>query len=191
MLENLDVEVDQEPELQASEFQVGEYLRGMNRLKSLDGFELQQNRILNHEVGSKTNLDHLPTVGKRYWTLTVKGQFSCSKLVRETSLVRTFQEAGTERAVHLHCRTDDLLAKGINIHGYSLRSLRALRFKCIVWVYRFGPSSCLIFCGGRSWYGPLNDSGSSRRFRRMPKTFRLTDLTGTGDTWGSLNGPLT
>lgn len=47
-------------------------MRGMNRLKPLDGFELQQDPILYDEVGSKANLDHLAAIGQRYCALTIK-----------------------------------------------------------------------------------------------------------------------
>jgi hypothetical protein len=44
----------------------------MYRLKPLDRFKLQQDRILNQEIGSKANLDEFPSVRERYWALAVK-----------------------------------------------------------------------------------------------------------------------
>jgi hypothetical protein len=92
VLQQLDVEVDQEGVTQTGQLQIGKRLRGMNRQKTLDALEFDQNQIVDDEIDPVSGFDSQAFEINRQVNLPLEGNASKPELVAEAAIVSGLEQ---------------------------------------------------------------------------------------------------
>ena len=102
------VEIDEQPDRQLRELQIGDDLSLVYREKMLDGLDLEDQLVLHHEVEAVAAIEIDALVSHRDRNLTSCAKSTQGQLLRQAVLVSRLQQAGAEVAVYLDARADDL-----------------------------------------------------------------------------------
>ena len=100
------VEVDQKPDLDPSEFHVGQQLSFVNSLDRFDAFEFDDQSILDQNVNSIAAIELNVFVLHRSWILNLERDSISTEFVRQTLLVCGFQQSRSQESVNLDRTTD-------------------------------------------------------------------------------------
>jgi hypothetical protein len=112
-----DIEIDQQTNAAATQFQVSEQLGLMERKELGDTLQFHYYEVFNEQVNSIAVVDFQITVddGQRMFMLGPKS--SELKFISHARLVRAFKQTRTERSVHLHGGTHDLTSDVVDFHS--------------------------------------------------------------------------
>jgi hypothetical protein len=105
------IEVHQQPERAALEFQVGEKLGVMYGEKLGDGFEFDDKLAFDDEIQTVAAIELHSFVEQGHLALALEGEASLSEFVSEGFLIGRFKQAGPEFAVNLHAQADDAVTQ--------------------------------------------------------------------------------
>ena len=114
------VDVNDQSQLKAAEFQIGENLCEVQRLQSLHCFEFHDNAVFDNEVDSvrRVQLDSLISDGQPH--LMPERQSVLRELITPARVVRAFKAARPEGGVHLHRRAQNPFRdRNVQNHTYS------------------------------------------------------------------------
>src|SRR5690606_8652967 len=84
----------------------------MDRQYRFDSLDLDGD-ITDHEVDAIAKVQHLPAINGRERHLPLEGYPTEAEFFGQAKLVRRFQQARAEVAVHLDGRSDDMIREGI------------------------------------------------------------------------------
>ena len=131
-----DVEIHQEADLLVGQTKVGEKLLLVDRCDCLDGLDLDDDFIVDDQVGIETRLNGNSVVNDGDRVLTNEGQALLFQFARECRFVYRFPKPRPETGVYPECGIDDLSGRcvfdhlqavpkaGIFLAGDLLRVLR-------------------------------------------------------------------
>lgn len=107
LLEEGDVEVDEESDGQAQEFEVGDELGFVDGEEAVHGFELEDDMAVDDEVETVAAVEGEAFVGEGERNLTLDVKFAQGELMREAVLVGRFEKSRPQVAVDLDAGADD------------------------------------------------------------------------------------
>jgi hypothetical protein len=110
------VEVEQQRQLPAPQFEVGERLRSVHWEDSFDRFYLDHHSVGDKHIEPKAALKLHAFVNHRHWLLHPRRKASQSKLVRECPFVSCFGFPGSKFTMHLDGGADDFMGKLVRSH---------------------------------------------------------------------------
>ena len=89
----------------------------MNRSETFDGFQLDDNSVLNQQINSISTLEFHILVDDRDRFLAFHGQLAQCQFFREAFFVGGLQQAGPKKTVNLNCCPDDLVGNLVVHHA--------------------------------------------------------------------------
>jgi len=92
-----DVEVDQESEAMACQFEVRQNLRLVNRQQLLNGLQFNEQAVLDQQVEPQPSVQMNGAVHDRKAHLALNGKPSLPDLMRQTHFIHTFEQPGPQR----------------------------------------------------------------------------------------------
>ena len=101
------IEVDQQADLPAAEFQVGQQLRRVERDQLLNGFQLHNDAAFDEKIDSVACVQSDVLVNHWEPDLVLETQAVDGELIVKASLIRALKESGAKRGVDLHCGVDN------------------------------------------------------------------------------------
>ncbi len=113
ILEGRDVEVDEESDTLSAEPEVRQQLGLVYGFETLNGLELDDDRVVDHDVESIACVEMDPLVLERQRNLGGGRQAAEAQLINQTAPLDALQQARTEAPVHLDGGTDDLLGESL------------------------------------------------------------------------------
>jgi hypothetical protein len=102
------VEVDEQPYLETTEFQIGQYLCKMQREQFLHCFEFENDAVFDDEIDSVSGVQLNAVIDDRKPHLMCERDTVLRELIAETCVVSAFKAAGTEFAVDFESGTENL-----------------------------------------------------------------------------------
>ena len=87
----MDIKVDEEAGSKASELEVGDDLRGVDWAELVDGFEFNENFILDDQVGAETAIEGEVFVADGDFFLSRHGKTSIGEFKCEAFLINRFE----------------------------------------------------------------------------------------------------
>ena len=109
VLEAHDVEVEEEPEVDARELEVGQDLRFVDGGELANSLDFDEDHALDQQVDPIARIDEQFTVPDRELLLTLDGQPTTPEFVLETRFIGRLQESGSQGRMHMECRTQNAL----------------------------------------------------------------------------------
>ena len=109
--EDYGVEVDEEADAEATEFQVGQQLGFVSRDEFFDGFDFQHDLFLNHEIEAVTALEVHAFILNGKLDFLPKPDPLQVKLAGQATLVGGLEEPRPEQAVDFYGRSNDPLGQ--------------------------------------------------------------------------------
>ena len=104
------VEVDEETERSAAEFEVGDDLRLMDRANCVHRLDFYDDEVLNEEVHTISDFELYAVINDEKPNLTYGPDARFPELVMQAGLVGAFQQAGAQLGMDFHRRRNDLVA---------------------------------------------------------------------------------
>jgi hypothetical protein len=91
-----DVEVDEQSDTLATQFEVGEQLCFVDRKDGLNRFHFDDHLVFDEQIDAVAELDDEPIVFDRKWFLRFEGDAEALQFVTEARSIRTFQKTRSE-----------------------------------------------------------------------------------------------
>src|SRR5580704_15018859 len=114
VFEERDVEVDQQAEALAGQFEVGQKLCLENRDEVFDRFQFNENAILDEHVQAHVGVEANSFVDNRHGILCHKSETALAQFVAEANFVNRFGESWSERSMNFERCIDNLPSNGVN-----------------------------------------------------------------------------
>jgi len=108
------MEVNEKAHVSAAQLQVRQKLRLVNGMKAISTFQFDNNRLLNQQIETVTEVDGSSIVNDRQHNLIPNLQSLLSQLMNQARLISTLQQSWTEEGMNLHGSGDDNPGKEID-----------------------------------------------------------------------------
>lgn len=129
VLESSDVEVHQQPHFLATQLQIRNQLRLMERDHLLNGFQLNDDSVFYKNVDPIANIQFHFVINHRQSNLTQRFKPTFPKLINQTGFIGRFQKARPEASMNL------------NGSSYDFRSERVVGFRSVRIYGEFGSTT--------------------------------------------------
>jgi hypothetical protein len=100
--------VDQKTQFAIGEPQIGQHLFRVDRRKSFEGFQLNQDFVGDDEVGTKALFEEEAFVADGNWDLALDVEAALSHFVSKDDFVNGLEEPGSKLLVNVECGVDDV-----------------------------------------------------------------------------------
>lgn len=102
-----DVEVQQQPDANTAQLQIGKHLRRMNIGEAFHRFHFDEHLLLDAQVDAIRRIDCDAVVHDRQFDFGVDLKAGLFELVKQTSMVRFLEQPGAQGRVHLESATEN------------------------------------------------------------------------------------
>ena len=104
---HLDIEIEQQSDAAAAEFQVGQDLGDVDRLQSRNGFEFYDNQVFNEQIHTVARTQPKSVVNDGHRLLSLDTEITVEQFVRQACLIGRFQQSRAELSVDHDRRPDN------------------------------------------------------------------------------------
>jgi hypothetical protein len=111
VFEKNDVKVDEQPNGNVQQPEVGKQLGLIHRMQRIFALQLHRDSSLDHQICTKSTIELYRIVDERHGLLTLHLQAQFPDLMGQTSFVSRFEESGPKASVHGDGCSDNLRRK--------------------------------------------------------------------------------